>query len=137
MQLIHAQDLSRIGTPDVWLSNTQDVTQVNLTSARRIALAFPKFTDGRAYTQAFLLRRRLGFTGELMATGEVLVDQLEAMRRCGFSIAVLQDDQDLAVAHRLLGLFSKHYQGDAVQPDPAFVSQAGFASHALLLGVGA
>ena len=59
MQLIHAQDLSRIGTPDVWLSNTQDVTQVNLTApADRAGVS--KFIDGRAYTQAFLLRRRLG-----------------------------------------------------------------------------
>jgi uncharacterized protein (DUF934 family) len=43
-----------------------------------VELHFPKFTDGRAYSQAFLLRRRLGFSGEIRAIGDVLVDQLAA-----------------------------------------------------------
>ena len=54
-----------------------------------IELNFPKFTDGRAYSQAVLLRRRLGFTGELRATGDVLIDQLLLMQRSGFTSAVL------------------------------------------------
>ena len=45
---------------------------------------FPRFTDGRAYSQARLLRGRLGFTGELRASGDVLRDQLLFMQRCGF-----------------------------------------------------
>ena len=49
-----------------------------------IALSFPRFTDGRAYSQARLLRGRLGFTGELRAEGDVLRDQLLFMQRCGF-----------------------------------------------------
>ena len=49
-----------------------------------IVLNFPRFTDGRAYSQARLLRGRLGFTGELRAEGDVLRDQLLFMRRCGF-----------------------------------------------------
>jgi uncharacterized protein (DUF934 family) len=49
-----------------------------------IVLAFPRFTDGRAYSQARLLRGRLGYTGELRASGEVLRDQLLFMQRCGF-----------------------------------------------------
>lgn len=49
-----------------------------------IVLNFPKFTDGRAYSQARLLRARLGFAGELRATGNVLRDQLLFMERCGF-----------------------------------------------------
>jgi len=49
-----------------------------------IALHFPKFSDGRAYSQARLLRGRLGFGGELRATGNVLQDQLPFMLRCGF-----------------------------------------------------
>ena len=69
----------------VRIPNTADVEA--LTDTRRwslIALEFPKFTDGRAYSQARLLRERLGFGGELRATGEVLRDQLFYMRRCGF-----------------------------------------------------
>ena len=50
----------------------------------RIGVQFPKFTDGRAYSQARLLRQRLGFRGELRATGNVLRDQLLFMQRCGF-----------------------------------------------------
>lgn len=56
-----------------------------------IALAFPRFTDGRAYSQARLLRSRFGFRGELRATGNVLRDQLLFMRRCGFDAFELDD----------------------------------------------
>jgi len=49
-----------------------------------VMLNFPRFTDGRAYSQARLLRGRLGFTGELRAAGDVLRDQLLFMQRCGF-----------------------------------------------------
>ncbi len=48
-----------------------------------IALAFPKFSDGRNYSAARLLRERLHFQGELRATGDVLADQIPLMRRCG------------------------------------------------------
>jgi uncharacterized protein (DUF934 family) len=58
---------------------SQDVSRFAL-----VALNFPRFTDGRAYSQARLLRRRLGFSGELRAEGDVLRDQLLFMRRCGF-----------------------------------------------------
>ncbi|WP_419908639.1 DUF934 domain-containing protein [Hoeflea sp.] len=48
-----------------------------------IAVTFPAFSDGRAYSQASLLRSRLGYTGELRATGDVLIDQIPLMQRCG------------------------------------------------------
>ena len=48
-----------------------------------IALVFPKFSDGRSYSAARLLRERLGFKGELRAVGDVLHDQIQLMRRCG------------------------------------------------------
>jgi uncharacterized protein (DUF934 family) len=50
-----------------------------------IALAFPKFSDGRSYSAARLLRERLGFSGELRAVGDVLADQIPLMRRCGIT----------------------------------------------------
>jgi uncharacterized protein (DUF934 family) len=56
----------------------------DIVSAPLVVLQFPKFTDGRAYSQARLLRQRLGFRGELRATGNVLRDQLLFMQRCGF-----------------------------------------------------
>jgi uncharacterized protein (DUF934 family) len=55
-----------------------------LDSFALIVLSFPRFVDGRAYSQARLLRARFGFRGELRATGNVLRDQLLFMARCGF-----------------------------------------------------
>ena len=88
----------------------------------RIELQFPKFTDGRAFSQAFLLRRRLGFAGDIRATGDVLADQLQQMQRSGFSSAVLRADRRLDVARRQLARFAEagFYQGDAVATAPRF-----------------
>ena len=102
------------------LANDADPRQLALDGIERIDLKFPKFTDGRAYSQAFLLRRRLGFKGELRATGDVLADQLQQMQRSGFDSAVLRADQDLAVAARQLAYFDSFYQGDAVTSAPLF-----------------
>ena len=104
------------------IHNTADVRTLDLTGVDAIALQFPKFSDGRAYSQAYLLRRRLGFQGELIATGDVLVDELQQMQRCGFSLAVLRADQDSAVGQRLLALFERFYQGDAAHAQPHFTA---------------
>ena len=70
----------------VRLSNTQDLGQVapDLALFELIALEFPKFIDGRAFTQGRLLRERYGYKKELRAVGNVLRDQLQFMHRCGF-----------------------------------------------------
>lgn len=92
-----------------------------------VELNFPKFTDGRAYSQARQLRQRLGFRGVIRATGDVLVDQLVQMQRTGFNEAVLRADQDLAVGTRLLTHFPAFYQGDVVHPQPHFVKEVAWA----------
>ena len=82
LKLIAAEDHVDGGSPKVLhLPNDADplAIEVNLKDIERIDLHFPKFTDGRAYSQAFLLRRRLGFTGDIRATGDVLIDQLVQM----------------------------------------------------------
>ena len=84
-------------------------------------MSFPKFVDGRAYSQAFVLRRRLGFKGDIRAIGDVLVDQVEQMQRCGFSSAVLRADQSLETAKRQLQRYQDFYQGDAADVLPHFV----------------
>ena len=56
-----------------------------------IAVAFPKFTDGRGYSLARQLRGPYGFTGELRASGEVLFDQLQFLARCGFDSFDIKD----------------------------------------------
>jgi uncharacterized protein (DUF934 family) len=103
------------------LANDADTATLNLQGVVRIDLHFPKFTDGRAYSQAYLLRRRLGFSGDVRATGDVLVDQLLQMQRSGFSSAVLRADQNLAHAQAQLTRFASFYQGDAAHPQPVFV----------------
>ena len=77
---------------------------------------------GRAFSQAYLLRRRLGFAGDIRATGDVVLDTLLQMQRSGFTEAVLRADQDIAHAARLLSQFGAFYQGDAIHPKPAFVA---------------
>ncbi len=56
-----------------------------------VAIAFPKFTDGRGYSLAPQLRSNFAFAGELRATGEVLFDQLQLLARCGFDSFEIRD----------------------------------------------
>jgi uncharacterized protein (DUF934 family) len=102
------------------VANTEDPRSLQLNGVQRIDLHFPKFTDGRAYTQAFYLRRRSGFTGEIRATGDVLIDQLVQMERQGFSVAVLRADQHLDFAQKQFERYRAFYQGDAVTAKPVF-----------------
>lgn len=92
--------------------NVMEIDGALLARASAIALVFPAFTDGRAYSQARGLRQR-GYVGEIRATGDVLPDQLLAMRRCGFSTFALADGQNIETAQRSLGAFS-------VAAQPAF-----------------
>ncbi len=104
------------------LENDIDPRTLDLKAIDRIDLNFPKFSDGRAFSQAFLLRRRMGFQGEIRATGDVLIDQLVQMARSGFDSAVLREDQDEGFAQRQFERFSDFYQGDAVTLQPLFSS---------------
>ncbi len=104
----------------IGLANDADPRSLALDGVERIDLHFPKFSDGRAFSQAFLLRRRLGFRGEIRATGDVLVDQLVQMQRSGFDSAVLRADQDLATVQRQFDRYNAFYQGDAVATAPLF-----------------
>jgi uncharacterized protein (DUF934 family) len=89
-----------------------------------IALQFPKWVDGRAYSQARVLRSRLRFAGELRATGEVLVDMLPLLHRTGFDAVQLRADQSLESGQRALRFFADHYQGDVHETRPLFARRA-------------
>ena len=102
------------------LANDADPLEASLEGVARIELDFPKFTDGRAFTQARLLRQRRGFTGDIRATGDVLVDQLVQMYRVGFSSAVLKEGKDPADVARQFARYPEFYQGDAVVKQPLF-----------------
>lgn len=105
------------------IANTEDASTVALEGVTRIDLSFPKFTDGRAYSQAFMLRRQ-GFKGEIRATGDVLIDQLVQMQRMGFDAAVLRADQNPDIAQKQFDRFAAFYQGDAVTRSPLFSRSA-------------
>ena len=125
MKIITAQEHqadSLAGTLE--LANDVDPRTLDLTGITRIDLQFPAFTDGRAYSQAFLLRRRLRFTGELRATGDVLIDQLVQMQRTGFDVAVLAEGVDASAAQRQLDRYAGFYQGSAVDTQPLFAKAA-------------
>ena len=102
------------------LPNDVNPLESDLSGVNRVVLNFPKFTDGRAFTQAVMLRKRAGFTGEIRATGDVLVDQLQQMARSGFDVAELRADQDLAAGQRQLDRYAEFYQADVVQKAPHF-----------------
>ncbi|MDP2451070.1 MAG: DUF934 domain-containing protein [Polaromonas sp.] len=131
MKLLPLTDHTPAGAEDrtvLALANDAAPLQAPLEGVTRIDLHFPKFTDGRAFSQAFLLRRRRGFAGEIRATGDVLADQLAQMERSGFDVAVLRADQDMATAQRVLASYPGYgvgrYQGDAVHVAPHFAEAA-------------
>ena len=101
----------RSGRNGVLLENTDDpcVLVADFDRLALIAVRFPKFTDGRGYSIARLLRR-LGWKGELRAVGDVLRDQLFYMTRCGFDAFELREDQDAQAALTAFSDFSAPYQ---------------------------
>ena len=121
LELIAAADhAAQASTPGILiLSNDADVSDIALDGVTRIDLHFPSFADGRAFSQAVILRRR-GFAGDIRALGDVLIDQLLQMQRCGFSSAVLRADQDAAHGQRLMQHYSGFYQGDIRPTAPRF-----------------
>ena len=113
----------------VALANDAGVKEIaaDLPRLSLVALNFPKWVDGRAYSQAHTLRSRYRFEGEVRATGEVLVDMVLLLKRNGFDAAVLRADQSLDAAHRALTFFPGHYQGDVPDPLPLFGKPPGTA----------
>jgi len=106
----------------VRLPNTANVADLidDLPRWAVVALEFPKFADGRAYSQARLLRERHGYRGELRAVGEVLRDQLLFMARSGFDAFEVRADRSLEDALEAFGEFSVSYQPAADQPLPLY-----------------
>lgn len=116
------------GVKDLQISNDTELAALVASGAlegvQRVELHFPKFTDGRAYSQALLLRRRYRFAGDIRATGDVLIDQLVHMHRSGFSSAVLAEGVDAGAAERQFARFAAFYQGDVHEPRPLFAREA-------------
>ena len=84
---------------------------------RLVEVNFPNHTDGRGYSAARVLREH-GYTGELRAVGDVLVDQLRYLRRCGFDAFAPEQPLDEADAKAALGRFPHVYQAAADEAVP-------------------
>jgi uncharacterized protein (DUF934 family) len=87
-----------------------DVIADDLDQFTVIALEFPAFRDGRAYSYARLLRDRYGYTGELRAVGDVLLEQLHFMQRVGFDAFQIDSDNPLDDYRTATNEFSTWYQ---------------------------
>jgi uncharacterized protein (DUF934 family) len=89
-----------------------------------VALEFPRFADGRAYSSARLLRERYNYKGEVRAVGYVLRDQMFYMHRCGFNAFELHPGKDLREALEAFKDFSVTYQAAADDPRPLYRRRA-------------
>ncbi|WP_110599706.1 DUF934 domain-containing protein [Salinicola lusitanus] len=106
-----------------WLPSDTELTPelaATLEKAALVAIDFPAFTDGRGYTLARLLRERFGYAGEVRAIGDVLIDQLYYMTRCGFDALALREDQELESALKALAAFTVSYQPAVDLNEPLF-----------------
>lgn len=103
---------SRDGKIGIRLKNDQSPAQVvdDLDAFDAFVLEFPKYTDGRAYSAARLLRDRYGFKGQVRASGDVLIDQYGMMQRCGFNAYEIRDSTDVAAWQAAEKRISSHYQ---------------------------
>ena len=85
------------GAAAPWLAPDDEVEALlpHFAELPLIAVDFPSFRDGRGYSLAYLLRVRLGWSGELRAVGDVLRDQLSHMRQCGFDAFAVREDKNV------------------------------------------
>ena len=112
----HRDELLKRGTPlGIRLHSDQppELIAADLAHFALVALEFPKFRDGRAYSYARLLRERYGFKGELRAVGEVLLEQLFFMLRTGFDVFDIQSADPVNDYRTALADFSVWYQPTA------------------------
>jgi uncharacterized protein (DUF934 family) len=117
-----AAELASRGAPvGVLWPNNRKVAELEpwLNQLALVALAFPKFRDGRAYSQARLLRERYGFRGELRATGDVLRDQFQFLLRAGFDALEVKKVVDAEAFAKAAARFSVFYQPSADGRPPA------------------
>lgn len=89
-----------------------DTVAGDLDKIALIAISFPKFTDGRGYSMGWLLRTRLGYRGEMRAVGDVLFDEMQFMKRCGFDSFEIVDEATLQLLEdgRRAAAFDRFYQ---------------------------
>ena len=118
--------LARASKTAVWLNSDELPEQLaeDLSRLEVVALNFPAFSDGRSYSSARELRASYKYTGEIRAIGDVLIDQLFYMNRCGFDAFDLRDDQNVERALKAFDDFREGYQASVDRPVPLFRRRA-------------
>ena len=121
-QAQRAAILARPHEVGVWLDSHEGAETLagDLAHLSVIAVNFPKFTDGRGYTTARLLRERYAYRGEIRAIGDVLHDQLFFMKRCGFDAYAVRADKDMDDALAGFNDFPENYQAAFEPAQPLF-----------------
>jgi uncharacterized protein (DUF934 family) len=116
------EQLARRPQLAVWLAANERAETIRdeLDKFALIAVDFPKFSDGRGYSIAYNLRKRLGYTGELRAIGDVLRDQLFQMLRTGFDAFSTRPDRNINDALKGLTVFSETYAASVDTALPLF-----------------
>ena len=110
----------RVGAGEAVEALAYDLPRIAL-----VALEFPRFRDGRAFSAARLLRERLGFSREVRAVGDVLIDQAGFMVRCGFDAFEPADGATAQAWTRAASRFRHVYQRAADDRAPAFAGREG------------
>jgi uncharacterized protein (DUF934 family) len=93
-----------------------DVSDLNHQPIALIAIDFPIYTDGRGFSLAQILRTQHGWTGELRAVGDVLIDTIHYLARCGFDSFLVKEGHDPELALKAFETFTVHYQKSYGQP---------------------
>lgn len=113
--------LDQTSASAVMIESGDDVRRLlpHLDRIRLVEVAFPRFRDGRGYSSAAILREA-GYKGELRAQGDVLVDQLLFMRRCGFDSFAPETEMDAATVESTLARYAYFYQSAADHAVPVW-----------------
>lgn len=106
----------------VWIDLDDDPMELKgeIDKLSFICVFFADFKDGRGYSTAYLLRKRLNYQGDLRAFGDVLRDQLSLMRQCGFDSFAIKEGKDPHDAARGVKGLSVTYSGSVSQPNPLY-----------------
>lgn len=89
---------------------------INTLSIAFIAIGFPSYTDGRGFSLAQILRNQYGWRGELRAVGDVLIDTIHYLARCGFDSFLVKEGHDPELALKSFETFTVHYQKSYLKP---------------------
>ena len=128
VRLLQLKEFLELGNKEgtgVWLDADEAVETLApyLDSTPVVALNFSSFSDGRSYSSAVILRRRYSYQGEIRAVGDVRLDQLEQMSRCGFDTYQLTFDQDRDKAMKFLDKNFSYSYPATVREMPLFADR--------------